>query len=87
MTPQQALRQRCLALRDYLHATGDVEVTSTISDGARLTVTRDTGAVLVAGERTLAISEEWIEQHGLTPAHREGSTSQIERQRATKEGS
>jgi hypothetical protein len=71
MTPQDSLRHDVLTLRDLVETRGaeSASITYTASDRQHttLTYTRGLGAVLVAGERTLAIPEEWAESHGLMP--------------------
>ncbi len=59
-----------LATRDILELTGGIESTVTLSEDpvTTLTVTRDKGAVLIAGGRRLDITEDWIQHHGLVVA-------------------
>jgi hypothetical protein len=69
MTAQDTLRHDVLALRDIVEARDaeSASITYTTDPSTVLTYTRELGAVLVAGERTLAIPEDWIEAHGLVP--------------------
>jgi len=81
VTAQDTVRHDVLVLRDLVEARGgaSASITYTLDPPTVLTYTFELGAVLVAGERTLAIPEEWIETGVLWPLPCDQSIEEEER--------